>query len=118
MKTAALVVTILVLLILTHLAPIQGQMACGQGVVMRSNGIIVVDGWTGFDTVVNMTVPQTPTVTSPPTGPGGGQVKAISYPSQVAFGASVQGTAKVCIESDNGSQCKTLAEVRTFIRGK
>lgn len=82
----------------------QNSQICGQGVILRSNGAVVIDKWIGFDS--------SPTVPSP-TPP-----KPMEYPTQIVVGSNVTGSINICFELKSGSVCKTVDEVRNLVGKK
>ena len=76
---------------------------CSQGVIIRTNGSIIIDAWRTFDS-------------SPP-----GPVKFPSttgtpQPTSVQFGYTLPDNLKVCVEDKeaDGSTCIELAAIRTL----
>lgn len=75
--------------------PIQTSMSCGNGVVIRADGSIMIDEWRFYD------------ATSTPNNK--------FYPSSVTLGKTIKDTANICVEFQNGTLCGDIGKLRALI---
>jgi len=92
-------------------APIAQVQTCGQGVVLRAGGALIIDGWTTY--VMPPGFAPSPASPAPATVPGG--LTPLAQPTRVILGPSLPGDMPVCVETATGSKCAALTAVRGFI---
>jgi hypothetical protein len=73
----------------------QSSMACGNGVVIRADGSVMIDEWRGYDATNT------------------GQPRL--FPTSVTLGKSIKGPTNVCVEFDNGTLCGDIGKLRALI---
>lgn len=105
MKTVALVVFILFAFIgyALHAAaqgPVQALQTCGQGLVVRPDGSVLVEGWVSYSAGAS------------PNATGAASVSTVALPTRITIGQAVADTMKVCVENTDGTICTTLGAVR------
>lgn len=85
----------------------QPVQTCGQGVVLRADSSILIDGWKVWAT------PPTPGMIPPsPSAPMPAQ--QTDAPSKITIGPTVRDEIPVCLETAAGSRCVTLKQVRAL----
>jgi hypothetical protein len=105
MKTLTLVVFILAALVGYTLRPsaqgqVQALQVCGQGIVVRPDGSVLLDGWVTYMS------------DRAPNAVGAAAITSTTLPTRITIGQAVVDATKVCIEDSDGTTCTTLGAVR------
>ena len=82
------------------------QTCNSTGILIRSDGTVLLDTWKDFSGM-RSPVPPPMGATSMPQN-----FQAVDLPLTVILGKSLNDKVKVCIETDNGSHCVLLEQVR------
>lgn len=80
----------------------QVSMVCGQGVLLKNDGSVMIDGWKQYP---NAIFPNPPNAPIPPSEWKDGPVR-------VTFGLSLIDTTPICWETKEGSKCTTMKSIR------
>lgn len=76
----------------------QTSMSCGNGVIIRADGSVMIDEWTQY-------------ISSP------GISTARNYPISVTLGKTLKDGTNVCLEFENGTLCVDIGKLRGVLEG-
>lgn len=95
-----ILLTAIFLFIAIDITPAQTSV-CGQGVFLKNDGAVIIDGWKLFP---NFNPPNSPGI------PNTSDWK--DAPIRVTFGISVTDSTPICWETKEGSKCTTMKTIR------
>lgn len=93
-----IIILITVLLVVGISQPVSTQNSCGQGILQRVDGGLIIDSFTIFTGTI---APGMPSLGKP-------------GPTSITFGKTLPDDLPLCIETSNGSHCISLKTIRTL----
>lgn len=79
------------------------NMTCGQGITLRTAGVVNIDGWKSVDLAGQRLEDVS-------------RLVAKEYPERVIIGLSVNDSSNLCLETVKGSTCFSMKEVRSKLQ--